>query len=187
MATITLAVSGASIRLVELTNGLFYTTTTDSSGSAAASVTFGTYKLQVYLNGFLLNETTLNAFSAGQYTIRCTLYGIQVEVSVVDYFGSPISNANVTVNGPSSERYSEMTSGNGIATFSNIVGGNLQIVAFAKGAESSYQAVSLTVDQPTSVQIKMSGYVALGSLLIPTSCIVDPNTDSDSGNRAGRR
>ena len=115
------AISGASISLVELTNGLFYTTTTDSSGSAVASVTFGTYKLQVYQNGILLNETTVKAFSAGQYRIRCTLYGIQVEVSVVDYFGSPISNANVTVNGPSSERFSETTQGNGIATFNNIV------------------------------------------------------------------
>ena len=93
-------------------------------------------------------------------------------MSVVDYFGSPISNANVTVNGPSAERFSEMTTGNGIATFSNIVGGNLQVVAFAKGAENSYQAVSLTVNQPTSVQIKMSGYVTLGSLLIPTSALL---------------
>jgi hypothetical protein len=76
------------------------------------------------------------------------------------------------VNGPSSERFSETTQGNGIATFNNIVGGNLQIVAFAKGAESRYQAVSLTVNQPTSVQIKMSGYVALGSLLIPTSALL---------------
>ena len=166
------AISGASIKLVELTNGLFYTTTTDSSGSASASVTFGTYKLQVYQNGILLNETTVKAFSAGQYNIRCTLYDIQVQVSVVDYFGSPISNANVTVNGPSAERFSEMTAGNGIATFSNIVGGSLQVVAFAKGAENSYQAVSLTVNQPTSVEIKMSGYVALGSLLIPTSALL---------------
>jgi hypothetical protein len=165
-------ISGASIRLVELTNGLFYTATTDTSGAATASLTFGIYNLQIYQNGILLNETTVKAFSAGQYGIRCTLYGIQVDVSVVDYFGSPISNANVTVNGPSSERYSAMTSGNGKAIFSNVIGGNLQIVAFAKGAESSYQAVSLTVDQPTSVQIKMSGYVTLGSLLIPTTALL---------------
>jgi hypothetical protein len=165
-------ISGASIRLVELTNGLFYTATTDNSGTATASLTFGIYNLQIFQNGILLNETTVKAFSAGQYGVRCTLYGIQVAVSVVDYFGSPISNANVTVNGPSSERYSAMTSGNGKATFSNVIGGNLQIVAFAKGAESSYQAVSLTVDQPTSVQIKMSGYVTLGSLLIPTTALL---------------
>lgn len=165
------AISGASVRFVELTNGLFYTATTDSSGTASAPTTFGIYKVQIYQNGILLNETTIKAFTPGQTTIRCTLYGIQVEVSVVDYFGTPISNANVTVNGPSSERYSTTTPGNGVAIFSNVIGGNLQIVAFAKGAESSYQAVSLTVNQPTSVQIKMGGYVALGSLLIPTTAL----------------
>jgi hypothetical protein len=163
-------IAGASVSFVELTNGLFYSATTDTSGSATAPTTFGVYKVQIYQNGILLNETTVQAFgNPNQYTIRCTLYGIQVEVSVVDYFGTPISNANVTVNGPSSERFSAMTAGNGKATFNNVVGGNMQIVAFATGAESSYQALSLTVDQPTSVQIKMGGYVALGSLLIPTA------------------
>ncbi len=166
------AISGASLRLVELTNGLFYTATTDSSGSATAPLTFGEYKLQIYQNNFLLNETTLKAFSPSETTIRCTLYGIQVEVSVVDYFGSPISNANVTVNGPASEHFSAMTPGNGKATFSNVVGGNLQIIAFAKGAQSSYQSISLTANQPTSVQIKMGGYVALGGLLIPTTALI---------------
>ena len=165
-------ISGASLSFVELTNGLFYTATTDSSGSATAPLTFGIYKLQIYQNSILINETTIQAFSAGQDNIRCTLYGIQLEVSVVDYFGSPISSANVTVNGPSSERFSAMTPGNGKATFSNVIGGNLQIVAFAKGAESSYQAVSVTADQPTSVQIKMGGYVAFGSLLMPTTALL---------------
>ena len=164
-------IPSADLRLTELTNGLFYTVTTDSSGSASATLTFGAYKLQVYQNGILLNETTIKAFAPGQYNIRCTLYGIQVEVSVVDYFGSPISGANVTVNGPAQEHYSATTQSNGETTFNNVIGGNLQIVAFAKGAENSYQAVSMTVNQPTTVQIKMSGYVAFGSFLIPTNAL----------------
>jgi hypothetical protein len=93
-------------------------------------------------------------------------------VSVVDYFSQPISNANVTVNGPSSERLSAITPADGTATFNNVVGGNLQIVAFAHGAESNYQAVSLTVDRPTSVQIKMDGYVVFGPFLIQTSALL---------------
>jgi len=165
-------IPGASIALVELTNGLFYTSTTDSSGSAIAPVTFGMYKLQIYQNNILLNQTNVEAFSNSEYNIRCTLYGIQVSVSVVDYFGQPILNANVTVNGPSSERLSATTPGDGTATFNNVIGGNLQIVAFAPGEESNYQAVSLTVDKPTSVMIKMDGYIALGSLLIPTSALL---------------
>ena len=165
-------ISGASIELVELTNGLFYTSTTDSSGSAIAPVTFGMYKLQIYQNNILLNKTIVDAFSNSQYQIRCTLYGIQVTVSVVDYFGQPISNANVTVNGPSSERLSAITPSDGTTTFNNVVGGNLQIVAFAPGAESNYQAVALTVDRPTSVQIKMDGYIVLGPFLIQTSALL---------------
>jgi len=165
-------ISGANIQLVEITNGLFYTATTDSSGSATAPVTFGMYRLQIYQNSILLNQTTIQAFSSSQYNIRCTLYGIQVTVKVVDYFGSPISNVNVTVNGPSTERLSAKTPGDGTATFNNIVGGNLQIVAFAQGAENSYQAVALTVDQPTSVQIKMDGFIAFGSFLMPTSALL---------------
>jgi hypothetical protein len=162
-------ISGATIKFVELTNGLFYTATTDSSGSASVPTTFGVYNVQIYQNNFLLNQTTIKAFSAGQYMIHCTLYGIQVQVTVVDYFGTPISSANVTLNGPSAEHYSAMTPSNGKATFNNVIGGNMQIIAFPKGDEGSYQAVSLTVNQPTSVQIKMGGYVALGSLLIPTA------------------
>jgi hypothetical protein len=165
-------ISGASLQLVELTNGLFYTATTDSSGSASIQVTFGMYKLQIYQNSILLNETTVDAFSSSQYQIRCTLYDIQVSVSVVDYFGSPISNANVTVNGPSSERFSAMTQGDGTTTFNNVIGGNLQVVAFAPGAKNNYQAVALTVDRPTSVQIKMDKFVALGPFLIPTSAFI---------------
>jgi hypothetical protein len=165
-------ISGASLELVELTNGLFYTATTDSSGSATAPVTFGMYKLQIYQNNILLNKTTVEAFSNSQYQIRCTLYGIQVTVSVVDYFGQPISNANVTVNGPSSERLSAITPGDGTTTFNNVVGGNLQIVAFARGAESNYQAVALTVDRPTFVQVKMDGYIVLGPFLIQTSALL---------------
>ena len=48
----------------------------------------------------------------------------------------------------------------------------MQIVAFAQGAQNSYQAVTLTVDNPTSVQIKMDRYIALGSLLIPVSSLI---------------
>jgi hypothetical protein len=45
-------------------------------------------------------------------------------------------------------------------------------VAFAQGAQNSYQAVTLTIDNPTSVQIKMDRFIVLGSLLIPVSSLV---------------
>jgi hypothetical protein len=165
-------IAGASIDLVELTNGLFYIATTDSSGSVTSQVTFGMYRLQIYEDSILINETNIQAFGPSQLQIVCTLYGIQVSVSVVDFFGTPISNANVTLNGPATERLSAMTQGDGTATFNNVVGGDMQIVAYAQGAQNSYQAVTLTVDKPTSVRIQLDRYIALGSLLIPVSSLI---------------
>jgi len=166
------AIPDASINLVELTNGLFYTGTTDSSGSVTSPVTFGMYRLQIYKNDILINETNIDAFSNSQEQIICTLYGIKVSISVVDFFGTPIPNANVTLNGPATERLSAMTQSDGTATFNNVVGGSMQVVAFAQGAQNNYQAVALTVDQPTSVTIQIDRYIVLGSLLIPVSSFI---------------
>jgi hypothetical protein len=166
------AIPGARIELVELTSGLFYTASTDSSGSVTSQVTFGMYRVRIYKDNILINETNIEAFSESQKQIRCTLYGIQVSVSVVDFFGRPIPNANVTLNGPETERFSAVTQGDGTVTFSNVIGGDMQIVAFAPGAQNDYQAVTLTVVQPTSVQIKIDRYIALGSLLIQASSLI---------------
>jgi hypothetical protein len=163
------AIPDARIDFVEVTNGLFYTATTDSDGSATSQVTFGRYQLQIYKDNFLINETNIEAFNAGQIQIRCTLYGIQVSVSVVDFFGQPISNANVTLNGQGTERLSALTQGDGTTTFNNVIGGNMQIVAFAPGAQNDYQAVALIVYQPTSVQVRIDSLVDIGSLLIQVS------------------
>jgi hypothetical protein len=124
----------------------------------------------VYAGNTLINETNVQVFSSSQQQIRCTLYGIQLSVKVVDFFGSPISNVNVTLNGPT--QLSADTKSDGTATFSNIIGGNMQIIAQVPGAPDVYQAMTVTVNQPTSVQIKIDKYVALGSILIPASALI---------------
>ena len=164
------AIPNARIELVELSNGLFYSATTDSNGAASTQATFGMYRARVYKDNTLINETNVQVFSNSQQQIRCTLFGIQLSVAVVDFFGNPISNANVTLNGP--EKISEVTQSNGKATFNNIIGGNMQIIAQASGTKDAYQAITLTVNQPTSVQIKIDKYVALGSMLIPASSLI---------------
>jgi len=176
--TVTLSVVGNNqepipntrIELVELSNGLFYSATTDSSGSATTQATFGMYRARVYKDNTLINETTVEVFSNSQQQIRCTLFGIQLSVVVVDFFGNPISNANVTLNGP--EKISQVTQSDGKATFNNIIGGNIQIIAQASGTKDAYQAMTLTVNQPTSVQVKIDRYIALGSMLIPASALI---------------
>ena len=65
---------------------------------------------------------------------------------------------NVTLNGP--EQFSADTQSDGKATFNNIIGGNMQIIAQASGTQDAYQAITLTVNEPTSLQIKIDKYVA---------------------------
>jgi hypothetical protein len=166
------AIPNARVELVELTTGLFYSVTTDSTGAASSQVTFGMYRARTYKDNILINETNIEAFSQSLKQIHCTLYGIEVKVSVVDFFGNPISNVNVTLNGPSTETFSAVTKSDGTATFSNVIGGNMQIIAKTSGNPDGYQAIKVTVNEPTTVQVKIGKYVALGPMLIQASTLI---------------
>ena len=48
------AIQGARVQLVELSNGLFYSATTDASGLVTVHVTYGTYRLRVYKDNALI-------------------------------------------------------------------------------------------------------------------------------------
>jgi hypothetical protein len=163
-------ISNARIELVELSNGLFYTATTNSNGVANSQLTFGMYRARIFKDNILVNETSIQAFSAGQKKIVASLYGIDLSVSVVDFFGSPVSNVEVTISGP--QQLSATTQSNGKVTFNNIIGGNMQIFVQDPNAPNSNQAITLNVEQPSTVQIKMERYVAFGSLLIQASLLI---------------
>jgi hypothetical protein len=163
-------IPNARIELVELSNGLFYSASADINGSFTTQATFGMYRARAYKDTTLINETNVQVFSSSEHQIRCTLYGIQLSVKVIDFFGSPISNVNVTLNGP--EQTSAVTQSDGTAAFNNIIGGNMQIIAQAPGTPDGYQAVAVTVDQPTTVQMKIDKYVAFGAMLIPASALI---------------
>jgi Carboxypeptidase regulatory-like domain len=163
-------ISGARIELVELSNGLFYSAITDGNGAATTQATFGMYRARIYKDNILINETNVEVFSASQQQIRCTLFGIQLTVTVVDFLGTPISNINVTLNGP--EKISAQTQSDGKATFNEIIGGNMQIIVQASGVQDAYQALTLTVNQPTALQVKIDRYVAIGPILIQASLLI---------------
>jgi hypothetical protein len=165
-------VANSRLELVEITSGIFYGSTTDSSGNANIEATFGKYKLRVYANGILLNETALEVFRTTQSEIHCSLYDIQISVNVVDYFGQPISNAEVVVNRPGMEKVSALTTATGTATFNGIIGGSMQILAYPSNMENSYEAINVQVNAPESVEIRLANYVLVGSFLVATSLIV---------------
>jgi len=165
------AIPNARIEMIELTSGLFYGNVTDSSGTVTLEVTFGKYRLRVYADNVLLNETIVEVFSDTQIEIRCSLYNIQVSVAVVDYFEQPIPNANVVLKGIGIGTRSATTQIDGTITFSNVIGGDLQIITYPPGMESAYEAVNLHIEEPTVIRIKMAKFVLLGPFLIETSVL----------------
>jgi hypothetical protein len=162
---------GSRLELVEITSGIFHGYITDDSGSAGGDVTFGKYKLRAYAENILLNETELDVFTNTKTEIFCSLYNIHISVKVVDYFGQPISNAQVVINRQGMKEMSAPTQAGGTATFSNIIGGRMQIITYPAGMEDSYEALNIQIEAPQSIQVKMSKYVLLGSLLIETSTL----------------
>jgi len=165
------AIPNARIEMVEITNALFLGTITDTAGTVTVDVTFGKYKLRVYKDDILLNETIIEVFSDTQHDIRCGLYNIQVSVTVVDYFNQPIPNMNVMLHGPGIGTRTATTQSNGTTTFVNVIGGNMQIIAYPEGVETSYEAVSLHVEKPTAIQIRMAKYILIGPFLIESSAL----------------
>jgi len=166
------AIPNARIELVEVTSGLFHGATTDAAGKVTLEVTFGKYRLRVYTdNNILLNETVIEVFSDTESEIRCSFYNIKVSVAVVDYFNQPIPDVNVMLHGPGMEARSATTQTDGTTTFSNVIGGNMQIIAYPKGMESSYEAVTMQIEEPTTVQIQLAKYVRVGPFLIEASVL----------------
>ena len=45
----------------------------------------------------------------------------------------------------------------------------MQVIAFAQGSQNNYQSLALSVNQPTSVELKLGRFIALGSMLISVS------------------
>jgi hypothetical protein len=165
------AIPNARIELVEQISGIFYTAVTDNAGTVTVEVTFGKYRLRIYINDILLNEATVEVFSDTQTKIRCVLYNLQVSVIVVDYFRQPIPNANVMLRGPEKVPRSATTQTDGTATFGHVIGGSTQITVYLTGGENSYEAVNVQVEAPTAIEVKMGKYVLLGPFIVETSLL----------------
>jgi hypothetical protein len=165
------AISNARTELVEITSGIFQGVMTDTAGTSTLDITLGKYRIRVYADEIMLNETIIEVFEKTQREIRCSLYNIQISVAVVDYFEQPIPNANVTLHGPGIGTRSAITKADGLTTFSNVIGGNMQIIAYASGIENTYEALNLQIQEPIAITIKMAKYILIGPLLIETSLL----------------
>jgi hypothetical protein len=166
------------VKVQELMGGLLYENNTDTGGIATIlGCAFGKYNMTIYdADGIELNETTISilnqTLSIKDVSISCKLSGLALSIKVVDYFGQPISNVNVTLQQDDLASRSQLTQSNGIATFSSISGGNIQIAVYLSGQTQSYEAESLFLDSNVTIGIKVDKYVMLAGFLVETSSLI---------------
>lgn len=163
-----LPINNAAVKVQEVMGGLYYEGNT-VEGTAMFNCTFGRYTVKVYTSGVEVNETVTDLFQNENVSIRCELYGLTVSIKVVDYFGQPIPNANVTLQLEGLPPRSNRTKSNGVATFSDFIGGSVQIAIYLNDqTQPCIETVSSAVSS-TTIGIKIGKYVLIAGILVETS------------------
>jgi len=158
----------AYVELTEEMGGISYNETTIDTGIVVINCTFGKYWVKVYINGIFLNETSVEIFNDTYSEIYCKLYNLTIKVKVVDYFGQPIPNAKVTWQLYDLED-SALTESDGLATFSNVIGGDLQVAVYLPEQSQPFKVTTLFADSSKTIEIKLDKYVILAGFLVETS------------------
>ncbi len=161
-------ISNAVVNVQEVMGGLYYEGNT-VEGTAMFNCTFGRYTVKVYTSGVEVNETVTDLFQNENMSIRCKLYGLTVSIKVVDYFGQPIPNANVTLQREGLPPRSNITEYNGVAAFSDFVGGSVQIAIYLNDQTQPCIETASSVVSSTTIGIKIGKYVLIAGILVGTS------------------
>jgi hypothetical protein len=143
---------------------------TDINGSVVFNAPLGQYTIRAYdASGVLLNHTSENLFANTNVSVYCDLYGLSVSVHVVDYFGQGIAHVNVKIDRGGQTQMSAETQADGVATFNNMIGGDMELTLYMGDSLQPIAAQGLAVETSTTIQVKMDNYVVFAGLLVATS------------------
>jgi len=160
----------AAVEVKESLGGIHYDGNTDSNGTITFNAIFGRYAVEIHdSSGMELNSTTVDMFQDQNVTLYCNLFGLNISVTVTDYFGQPFANTNITLQGNGSEPISKRTQANGMVTFDNLVGDSFSISVYLSNEGPPTVVQSLLVQGNATVLVKISKYVLLAGLLVETS------------------
>ncbi len=161
-------IHNATVKIKELMGGLHYEGNT-VNGTVFLNCTFGKYNVEVYTNGIKMNRTTIDLFKNKSLLINCRYYGLTVYVKIVDYFGQPIPNANVTLQREGLPPRSNRTESNGVATFGSVIGGSLQITIYLNDQTQAFTGKTYSVEKSTTITMGIERYVLIAGVLVETS------------------
>jgi len=161
------AVSGITIAAYEWSSGLTDPLVTETSidGKASLSLTFGKYRLRAFDNSLVLNDTGLDLIENNMnFTFSLDLLNVDITVSVRDFFGQPIANANVTVERRVGSdyvlAYNQFTGSDGSVTFNSVLGGDSRVSVYAGGNLVGTEMQFLSGAQST-IRFDVAQYVSV--------------------------
>jgi hypothetical protein len=163
------AINNATVKAREVSGG-FISQGNTVNGILALNGIFGRYLIQVYMYGIKLNETTVDLNqTVVNVTVVCDSYGLSISIKIVDYFGQPISGANVTLKQGSWQDF-HLTESDGIVSFTNTIGGNMQAVVYLPGQTEPYTMRTFSFDNSTTqpLEIKADKFMLLAGFLVET-------------------
>lgn len=160
-------INNASVTVQEMMGGPPFESRT-VNGIASFHITFGSYMTSVTINSVLVNETLIALFKNQNVTINCVLYGISVTIKVVDYFGQPIPNVNVTLHREGLTPQSIKTNASGIAEFNQLIGGKMQASLYLSDGVQPFTVASYTVSSSSTFEIRLDAFVNFAGFLVQT-------------------
>jgi hypothetical protein len=163
--------SNATVEASELTGGINYEGSTDSSGVAVfPNATFGEYYVEVFdSTGAMINSTTVDLFQNQNVTVTCNLFGLSISVTVTDYLGQPFGNTEVTLQGNGGEPISSRTQANGTVTFTNLIGNSYNVSVYLSSNGPPNTIENLLVSGSTVISIRLNRYVLLAGHPVETT------------------
>jgi hypothetical protein len=165
-------IADAIVEAQELMGGLHYSSSTNQNGQALLNCIFGIYFVKVYHHGILLNQTKVDLFDHQNLILKCIYYNLPISIKVVDYFGQPIPNTNVTLERNSVMLSSKLTGADGMAKFTEI-GGMLTIKVYLSDQNQPITALTIFISEERNetnpIEIKIERYVFLAGFFIETA------------------
>jgi hypothetical protein len=163
--------SDVLVKVQENMGGIHYEERTNAQGMAIFnSSAFGKYQIGAYdSDGIRLNEVAVDLFQDQNIPLPCQLYGLTVTIRILDYFGQPISNVNITLHREGAMPRSNHTQADGSAVFSGLTGGSLQVVVYLLDQTQPFAEGMYSVATSTTIEIRADKCVMLAGFLVETS------------------
>jgi hypothetical protein len=131
------------------------------------------YSVKVYdPNGIKLNETQVSLFANRNITMLCQLYNLTILVRVIDYFGQPLANMNVTLHREGLTPVSSLTQSDGKAMFNGITGGDVEVSIYLFGQSQPFEEEIFSISNSTTVDIGINKYFMLAGSFVDVAQFV---------------